>query len=184
MKLIVLVAFVMFSFGASAQNVGKAYDFIKTSYKSIPMQSNLPFYDTTVKVSGTSREELLNQIQQFFASNFDSYVFDTASNTFAGTGTYEFRTTKKESVENSYMVNYGCKVVVTNRGYKIALQHFTIINQEREIDFKESYKSANRNNGVCNQFLAYFNWHNQREIKKIGRDISSHISPSTLTASR
>jgi hypothetical protein len=184
MKWIVIAALVMFSFGASAQNVGEAFDFIKSSYRSIPLQSNLPFYDTTVKVIGRSEAQLTEDMLRFFEGTFESYTYDTANNTFVGYGTYNFRTTKKESFENSYLVNYGVRVVVTSKGYKLAMQNFTIINQEREIDFRESYKSAHRNNGVCNQFLAYFNWHNQKQIRKIGRDINSLIMPSSLTASR
>jgi hypothetical protein len=184
MKWIVFAVFAFCSYSVSAQNVGDAYYFIKTSYRTIPMQSNQPYYDTTVAVEAGDAQKLTDNVQRFFENSFDSYIVDSDSHTFVGFGTYTFRTTKKESVENTYVVNYSVKVAVAGKGYQLSMQHFSIINQEREINFVESYKSAGRNNGVCNQFLAYFNWHNQKEIKKIGRDLNSIIMPSILTASR
>lgn len=186
MKHLIFATIVFLAAGslATAQNMGTAYEFIKKSYKQIPLHGNLPEYDTTISLERGINTGKLEQNAAAIFEKFDNKIINADEHVYSGNSSYSYSTVKKEDIEHLYIVNYTLKVHVKKGHYKVSLHSFTISNQDRLINFRESIKSADKNNGICNQFLAYFHKSNKDEITKICKAISNGEIITNATASR
>lgn len=179
-KLLFLVLLFCFS-QASAQNLGNGYDFIKFAYKSIPLHANLPYYDTTVSLDKKINKAKLTENATSYFDTFDTKEIKANAHTYIVKSSYSYFTTKKEDSEHFYTVNYALEVSIKKGYFTVVMYDFILINQDRRIDFSESIKTAEKNNGICNQFLAFFHKHNQKEINKACKAIINGKYNNQLT---
>ena len=189
MKRLFFLSLVMIgSFGAAtAQNMGYAYDFIKLTYKQIPLHAGGPEYDTAVSAGKTAAMSNIERNATSFFNTFDSKTINAEEGTYTAQGSYTYMTTKQQNVEHTYEVNYTVEVKVKKGKYTVTMRNFTMSNQDRLIDFRESIKSADKNNGICNQFLAFFHDRNKEEIAKVCKAINTGVFDDVMqsaTASR
>ena len=167
MKQLFFVTLIL-SFGtASAQNMGYAYDFIKLNYKNIPLHASMPYYDTTVSIAQKSRYQKLTENASAYFEAFETKEINHDEHVYTAKSCYTYSTIKTDDIEHSFTVSYTIEMHVKKRYFIVSMHDFTMNNQERFIDFRESFKSADKNNGICNQFLAFFHDRNNDEIEKL-----------------
>ena len=186
MKKMILGVLVMIScFAANAQNLGEKYEWLKLSYKKIPLRASQPYYDTTVhfgdKLAGNTLE---NNARYYFQSvtSTDSLAFE--NNTFTGKGSYTLYTDNKKDEEHTYVVNYTMEVTLKNGKYEVGMHDFEIYYLTNKVEFPAKYKRAAEDDGKSNYFMALFNDRNRLEIKKLAKTMAFGHLPDGATASK
>jgi hypothetical protein len=186
MRYLIILA-LAFSFEtATAQNLGDAYDWLKYSYKKIPMKSSQPYYDTSVVAGNNYSTEKLTTNARYFAENVlrTEDVADLEGKGITVNGSYELYTNETKDEEHTYTVNYKMDIQVKAGKYSVAMHDFNIFFLNNKVEFGLKYKGAKGNDGKSNQFMALFHNLNEKQIKKLCETMSMDMLPADATASK
>ncbi len=170
---------------ANAQNLGEAYDWLKYSYKKIPMKASQPYYDTAIKVGKAYNSDKLVKNAKFYAENVlhTDDIAEIPGKGITMNGTYDLFTNDKRDEEHTYKVNYKINVQVKDGKYVVEMHDFDIYFLENKVEFGLKYNAAKNDDGKSNQFMAIFHSLNQRQIQKLCETMSMDMLPADATAS-
>ena len=183
MKKIILIAFAAcLCQTACAQRLGQKFDWLKLSYKKIPLRDNLPFYDTAVAYSPlVNNTTLKDRIMYYFESVIGSPNVDTLGLKYSGKGTFNIYTDSVKDEEHTFVVNYTMDVILEEGKYEINMRDFDIFYLTNKVEFPAKYKHASANDGKSNYFMALFNDQNHLEIKKLVKILTIGNVPDNAT---
>jgi hypothetical protein len=180
-----IVLTLAFSFqSASAQNLGQAYDWLKDSYKKIPVASGMPYYDTLVSGVSSSYDKL-SQNAMYFAEQVlqTEEISKLDKPGYSIKGSYQLYTNDRKDEEHTYTVNFKIDVAFKGGKYSVDMHDFHITFLGNKVEFGLKYKGAKNNNGSDNQFMAIFHALNEKQIKKLCETMSMDMLPAEATAS-
>ena len=185
MKWILVLALAFGFETATAQNLGDAYDWLKYSYKRIPLKASLPYYDTAIKAGKIYSSDMLTRNAKYFAESVlrNESVTEEEGKGITMAGSYDLFTNDKRDEEHTYKVNYKINVQIKDGKYEVAMHDFNIYFLENKVEFGLKYKAAKHDDGKSNQFMAIFHSMNQKQIKKLCDAMSMEMLPAEATAS-
>ena len=184
MKWIMVLALALSFETATAQNLGDAYDWLKDSYKNIPMKSSMPYYDTAVSGYGLSQERLADNAKYFIENVLGATELIKADGkTISTYGSYALYTNSSKDEEHTYIVNYTLDIAIKDGKYAVSMHNFDISFLNNKVEFSLKYKGAKNQDGKSNQFMAIFHTLNQKQIKKLCETMQMTMLPADATAS-
>ena len=184
MKWIIVLALALGFETATAQNLGEAYDWLKDSYKRIPMKSSMPFYDTAVSGLGYSQERLAANAKYYIENVMGSVeVPDLSKKMITADGSYLMYTNDLKDEEHTYVVKYKMDITIKNKKYAVAMHDFDISYLSNKVEFSLKYKGAKNYDGKSNQFRAIFHSLNEKPISEFVEAMSMNMLPADSTAS-
>jgi hypothetical protein len=188
MKRIILLLVAFSVLQASAQNMGKQFEWAKLIPNELPLSANTPYYDMSVSMDDDAytREQLDENANYYFNNVFvTSMVRKEGKHKFSGIGTYSFSVTKSVDPNDIYTVNYIIDISNKNGRFEMTMHDFTLTHLDLEVSIPKRVEAAERNDVISKNILASMHKNNLIELKKAYDTMyKGNGHPAAATASK
>lgn len=129
MKWFFILLFALPVFSASAQNLGKEFEWVKIAPTEFSLKAKKPYYEISVSLENEAfTKEKLKQNADFYFHNLFSteLVKEEGKYAMTGVGTYSFNILKSGSEGGTYKVNYILEISWKDNKYNMNMHDFVI----------------------------------------------------------
>jgi len=184
--IVLLVAIVLGSTVASAQNLGRQNEWLVNAPFNIPIKASQPHYDTMIKFTHNFPTEVLATNADFYFTNiFGAKTYEKVSeHTYSGTSSYYFSIGNPKDINATFKVTYTLEIHFKDNKYSAKMHDFIIEHKNEVVDFRTSYDRAAEEEMTNKKMLAYFNKINKNELLKVYQTMRQTNAANEETAAR